>query len=182
MAEGHHHGPGPWVDQAGRADWTSVYYHRADENGIGFDRTKSGSDALSQYAPEIQQRWSDPATTPDELLLWFHHLPWDYEMRSGRTLWDEIALHYQKGVETVRSWRKTWDSLAGEIDEPRYSHVKALLARQEREAREWRDACLLYFQTFSKRPLPAGVEPPEHPLEYYKAINIRYAPGHPGAR
>lgn len=182
MAEGHHHGPGPWVDQAGRADWTSVYYHRADENGIGFDRTKSGSDALSQYAPEIQQRWSDPATTPDELLLWFHHLPWDYKMRSGRTLWDEIALHYQKGVETVRSWRKTWDSLAGEIDEPRYSHVKALLARQEREAREWRDACLLYFQTFSKRPLPAGVEPPEHPLEYYKAINIRYAPGHPGAR
>ncbi|HTO04430.1 MAG TPA: alpha-glucuronidase family glycosyl hydrolase [Opitutus sp.] len=182
MAEGHHHGPGPWVDQAGRADWTSVYYHRADEKGIGFDRTKSGSDALGQYAPEIQKRWSDPATTPDELLLWFHHLPWDYKLRSGRTLWDEIALHYQRGVETVRTWRKTWDSFAGQIDEPRYSQVKALLARQEREAREWRDACLLYFQTFSKRPLPAGVEPPEHPLEYYKDINIRYAPGHPGAR
>lgn len=182
MAEGHHHGPGPWVDKAGRADWTSVYYHRADENGIGFDRTKTGSDALSQYAPEIQKRWSDPATTPDKFLLWFHHLPWDYKMRSGRTLWDEIALHYQQGVDTVRSWRKTWDSLAGQIEEPRYSHVKALLARQEREAREWRDACLLYFQTFSKRPLPAGVEPPEHPLEYYKNINIRYAPGHPGAR
>jgi alpha-glucuronidase len=182
MAEGHHHGPGPWVDKAGRADWTSVYYHRADENGIGFDRTKSGSNALSQYAPEIQKRWSNPATTPDELLLWFHHLPWDYKMKSGRILWDEIALHYQQGVDTVRQWQKTWDALAGKVDDPRHAHVKQLLARQEREAREWRDACLLYFQTFSKRPLPAGVEPPEHPLEYYKSINIRYAPGHPGAR
>ena len=75
-----------------------------------------------------------------------------------------------------------WDALAGKVDDERHAHVKQLLARQEREAREWRDACLLYFQTFSKRPLPAGVEPPEHPLEYYKAINIRYAPGHPGAR
>ena len=182
MAEGHHHGPGPWVDKAGRADWTSVYYHRADENGIGFDRTKSGSNALGQYSPEIQRRWSDPATTPDELLLWFHHLPWDYKMKSGRTLWDEICLHYQKGVGSVRGIQNTWESLSGKIDEPRYSHVQMLLRRQEREAREWRDACLQYFQTFSKRPLPDGVEKPEHPLEYYKKINIRYAPGHPGAR
>ncbi len=183
MAEGHHHGPGPWVSEAGRADWTSVYYHRADPNGVGFDRTKTGSHALEQYAPEIQRQWGDPATTPDNLLLWFHHLPWDYKMKSGRTLWDEIALHYQHGVDTVRAWRKTWDALpAAQIGEPRYSHVKALLARQEREAREWRDACLQYFATFSKRPLPAGVEPAEHPLEYYKAVNIPFAPGHPGAR
>jgi alpha-glucuronidase len=182
MAEGHHHGPGPWVDKAGRADWTSVYYHRADDKGIGFDRTAKGSGALNQYAPEIQQRWGDPTTIPDELLLWFHHLPWDFTMKSGRTLWDEIALHYQQGVESVRQFQKTWDGLSGKIDEPRFSHVQALLRRQEREAREWRDSCLLYFQTFSARSLPPGVDAPEHPLEYYKGIKIRYAPGHPGAR
>lgn len=181
MAEGHHYGPGPWVAEAGRADWTSVYYHRADENGIGFNRTNSGSDALSQYAPEMQQRWGNPRTTPDDLLLWFHHLPWDYQMRSGRPLWDEIALHYQRGVDTVRTWQKTWVTLQGKIDRERFEHVQALLRRQEHDARVWRDACLLYFQQFSKRPLPAGVEPPEHPLEHYKAIKIHFAPGHPGA-
>ena len=182
MAEGHHYGPGPWVDNAGRADWTSVYYHRADRNGIGFDRTAHGSNALGQYAPEIQQRWSNPATTPDNLLLWFHHLPWDYRMKSGRTLWDELALHYQAGVDAVRGFQRTWDGLAGRIDEERFRHVQALLRRQEREAREWRDACLLYFQTFSQRPLPAGVEPPEHPLDYYKSIRLRYVPGDPAMR
>jgi alpha-glucuronidase len=181
MAEGHHHGPGPWVDQAGRADWTSVYYHRADENGIGFNRTKSGANALGQYAPEIQQRWGEPATTPDELLLWFHHLPWDHRMKSGRPLWDEIALHYQHGVDTVRSWQKTWDSLQPKLDAERFTHVQQLLRRQEHDARGWRDACLLYFQQFSKRSLPAGVEPPEHSLDHYKAIRIPFAPGHPGA-
>jgi alpha-glucuronidase len=182
MAEGHHHGPGPWVDKAGRPDWTSVYYHRADENGIGFDRTKTGSNALGQYAPEIQKRWGDAKSIPENLLLWFHHLPWDYKLKSGRPLWDEIALHYQQGVDSVLAWQKTWDSLpADRIGEPRYSHVKALLARQEREARQWRDACLLYFQTFSKRPLPPGVEAAAHPLEHYKGIKIPFAPGHPGA-
>lgn len=181
MAEGHHYGPGPWVDQAGRADWTSVYYHRADANGVGFERTKSGSNALAQYAPEIQKLWGDPATTPDNLLLWFHHLPWDYRMKSGRPLWDEIALHYQAGVDTVRTWQKTWATLSGKVDDERFTHVKQLLARQERDARVWRDACLLYFQQFSKKPLPAGVEPPEHSLDFYKAQKIHFAPGHPGA-
>lgn len=182
MAEGHHYGPGPWVADAGRADWTSVYYHRADARGLGFDRTPSGSNALGQYAAAVAQRWGDLATCPDELLLWFHHVPWDYSMRSGRTLWDELGLHYQHGVDTVRGWQKTWDALQGHVDAERFADVKMRLARQEHDAREWRDACLQYFATFSKRPLPAGVEPPAHPLDYYVNRHLRYVPGHPGGR
>jgi alpha-glucuronidase len=181
MAQGHHYGPGPWVAEAGRADWTSVYYHKADANGVGFDRTSKGSGALSQYAPEVAKQWENPATTPDNLLLWFHHLPWDFQMHSGRSLWDEIGLHYQRGVDTVRGWQKQWSTLEKSIDPERFAHVQALLNRQEREAREWRDACLLYFQQFSKRPLPAGVEPPEHPLEYYRAVDRRFVPGNPSS-
>ncbi len=177
MAEGHHYGPGPWVDGARRADWNSVYYHRADAIGLGFDRTSKGSNALAQYAPEVARRWSDLATCPDELLLWFHHVPWDYRMRSGATLWDELGRHYQSGVDAVRSWEKTWDVLADLIDEERFYHVQALLRRQERDAREWRDACLQYFQTFSHLSLPAGVEAPEHPLDYYRAHTLHFVPG-----
>lgn len=181
MAEGHHYGPGPWVDNLGRADWTSVYYHRADAQGIGFDRTKTGSNALALHAPEFAQFYGDLKTCPDEFLLWFHHLPWDYAMRSGRTLWDEIALHYQKGVETVRSWRKTWSALQGSIDPQQFAHVDSLLGIQEMEACRWRDACLLYFQTFSKKPLPAGVEPADKPLEYHLNYQPAYVPGRDGA-
>ena len=168
MAEGHHYGPGPWVARAERADWNSVYYHRADAKGLGFDRTEKGSNALGQYAPEIAQRWGDLATCPDELLLWFHHVPWDYKMRSGATLWDELGHHYQRGVDAVRGWQKAWDSLAEKIDSERFYHVKALLHRQEADARIWRDACIQYFKTFSKMPRPSGVEAPEYPLEYYE--------------
>lgn len=176
MAEGHHYGPGPWVSGI-RPDWTAVYYHKADAQGIGFDRTRTGSNALAQYAEPIRERWENLATCPDEFLLWFHHLPWDYKMRSGRTLWDEICLHYQHGVDTVRSWQKPWASLKSEIDEERFEHVAALLNRQEREAREWRDACIQYFETFSKRPIPSGVEKPEHPLSYYETQRRHYVPG-----
>ena len=181
MAEGHHYGPGPWVADLPRADWTSVYYHRADANGIGFDRTATGSNALALHAPEFAKFYGDLATCPDEFLLWFHHLPWDYKMRSGRTLWDEIARHYQAGVDSVRAWQTTWASLQGSIDPQQFAHVESLLRIQEREARHWRDACLLYFQQFSKRPLPAGVEPPEHDLEYYLNYQPAYVPGRDGA-
>lgn len=182
MAEGHHQGPGPWVKDAGRADWTSVYYHRADATGIGFDRTSRGSKAVEQYAPEVAQRFGTLSSVPENLLLWFHHVPWDHQLTSGRTLWDEICLHYQHGVESVRGWQKSWDLLNPAIDSERFDHVKALLARQEREAREWRDACTQYFQTFSKRPYPKGLEPAEHPLEYYESVKLRYVPGSANAR
>ena len=182
MAYDHHYGPGPWVDTGSRPDWNATYYHRADAQGLGFDRTATGSNALAQYAPDVAKRWGDLATCPDELLLWFHHMPWNYRMRSGGTLWDELGAHYQRGVDAVRGWQKSWDSLKGTIDDERFSHVQALLGRQEREARDWRDACLQYFQTFSKLSLPAGVEPPAHPLEYYEAIQLHFVPGTPSGK
>ena len=182
MAEGHHYGPGPWVDLrgAGRPDWTSVYYHKADEKGLGFDRTPGGSNALGQYAPEWRRLWGDPASCPDAYLLWFHHVPWDHRMKSGRSLWDELCHRYQQGVDEVRALRRDWESLATRIDGERHAHVAQRLARQEQDAVIWRDACLLYFQTFSKRPLPAGVEAPAHTLSHYQSLRLRYAPGHPG--
>jgi alpha-glucuronidase len=176
MAEGHHYGPGPWVSGI-RPDWTAVYYHRADAEGLGFDRTSTGSNALAQYSPVIAEKWGNLETCPESLLLWFHHVPWDHKMLSGRTLWDELCLHYQHGVDTVRGWLPAWESLRNEIDDQRYQHVQALLVRQEREAREWRDACIQYFATFSKRPVPAGVEKLEHSLEHYEAIQRRDVPG-----
>lgn len=184
MAEGHHYGPGPWVSRSSRPDWNSTYYHRADEAGIGFNRTATGSNALAQYTTEVARQWGDPATCPEKFLLWFHHLPWDHRMKSGRILWDELAFHYQRGVTAVRRWQKTWGALeaTNAIDRERFDHVRALLARQEREACEWRDACLLYFQTFSKRPLPPGVEPPSRTLDEYKAVQRRYVPGSPDGK
>lgn len=178
MARGHHYGPGPWVSE-GRSDWTSVYYHRADREGIGFDRTASGSNALEQYSPEIQELWSDPGNIPPEFLLWFHHLPWNKEMPSGRTLWEELGYHYQKGVDTVRSWRQTFRKLADFIDPQRHAHISALLARQEAEAVEYKDACLLYFQEVSGLPWPSTAEEPMYPLEHYKSIERNLVPGDP---
>ncbi|MBA4137180.1 MAG: alpha-glucuronidase [Opitutus sp.] len=178
QAEGHHYGPGPWVADRPRADWTAVYYHRADAHGIGVDRTARGTNALGQYAPEWQRAWGDPQTCPDEFLLWFHRLPWDFRMKSGRILWDELCLRYQQGVDEARAMQRAWHSLRGQIDDERFTHVAQRLARQAQDARDWRDACLLYFQQFSQRPLPAGVEPPAHPLSYYQSIKLRHVPGH----
>ena len=177
FAEGHHYGPEPWL-ATGRADWTSVYYHRADARGLGFDRTASGSNALSQYAPEIASLWADPNRCPERYLLWFHHVDWGFRCASGRSLWDELCRHYQHGVEQVQSWQRSWATLEGVIDQERFTHVRDLLGIQERDARVWRDACLLYFQTFSHRPLPPGVESPAHDLAYYKAIRLRWLAGH----
>ena len=181
MAWDHHYGPGPWTT-GGRPDWTAPYYHHAAADGLGFDRTPTGSNALAQYAPELAKRWGDLATCPDTLLLWYHHVPWDYRMKSVRTLWDELCLTYQRGVDGVRRLQSQWASLSSLIDAHRFNHVQALLNRQEREARQWRDACILYFQQFSQRPLPAGVEPPEHPLAYYEAIQLHYVPGTPSGK
>jgi alpha-glucuronidase len=174
MWGGHHYGPAPWWDKEKRDDWNPVYYHRADERGLGFDRTKTGSNTVSQYVPPVRDRFAHLRTCPEKFLLWFHHVPWDHRLRSGRTLWDELALHYQRGVDWVRAAHKEWDALAGVIDPERHAEVAKKLAIQERDAIHWRDACLLYFQTFSKRPLPAGVEKPQKTLEEYKATSLRW--------
>jgi len=176
MARGHHYGPGPWVSGGGRADWTSVYYHRADANGIGFDRTATGSNAVSQYAPQVRDRFANLNTVTDDYLLWFHHVPWDYKMASGRTLWDELTFRYCQGVAAVQKMEKTWQGLARFVDAERYDETRAFLAIQEKEARWWRDASVLYFQTFSKRPIQDGCGPPANTLEHYMSINNRYAP------
>jgi alpha-glucuronidase len=165
------------VDGGPRADWTSVYYHRADERGIGFDRSASGSKAVDQYAPQVAAEFGSIERVPEKLLLWFHHVPWDHRMQSGRILWDELVYRYSRGVDGVSEMRKTWAELAQYVDAERHAQVAAFLAIQEKEARWWRDASIAYFQTFSKRPLPAGCAPPEHSLDYYESLSFPYAPG-----
>ncbi|ASV32415.1 alpha-glucuronidase family glycosyl hydrolase [Maribacter cobaltidurans] len=174
---GHHYGPGPWVDNLGRPDWNPVYYHKADSLGVGFDRTPSGSNATEQYAPEIAQKYNDVKKIPEEYLLWFHHLPWDYKLDNGEILWDGIALKYQEGVDQVKDMINTWDNMKPYLSESEYREVAMLLEIQLKEAKWWRDACLLYFQTFSNRPLPEGVEKPTKSLEYFKSLKFPFAPG-----
>ena len=176
MYSGHHYGPGPWVDR-GRQDWTSVYYHRADSVGIGFDRSGSGSDAVGQYFQPVRDMYNNIATCPENLILWFHHMAWDYKLKSGRTIWDEICFKYHEGVNSVIKMEGVWQTMKGKIDDERFETIKELLSKQVRDAKIWRDGCILYFQTFSKRPLPAGLEKPEHPLEYYKAYRYTDIPG-----
>jgi alpha-glucuronidase len=179
MWPGTHYGPAPWWSRDVRPDWNSTYYHRADKSGLGFDRTKTGSDAVSRYRPPVQGRFANRAACPEAFLLWFHHVPWDERMRSGRTLWDELALHYQRGVYWARETRRQWDALAGVIDRERHADVAKKLAIQERDAAWWKDSVLLYFQTFSHRPLPKGVERPEKTLEEYmsKSLLRQESPG-----
>lgn len=178
MGTGHHYGPAPWVSDAGRADWNPVYYHKADSMGIGFDRTTTGSNALAQYTPEVSKQWDNINTCPDEYLLWFHHVAWDYKMRSGRTLWNELCYKYYSGVDSIRQMRRSWNHLKNFIDEERFQQVKMLLKIQEKEAVWWRNACLLYFQTFSGMPVPANNEQPDHTLDYYKNLRFQFVPGH----
>ncbi|HVO09613.1 MAG TPA: alpha-glucuronidase family glycosyl hydrolase [Vicinamibacteria bacterium] len=177
MARGHHYGPGPWVSGGERPDWTSVYYHRADANGIGFDRTATGSDAVSQYVPPVAQVFGDLRQVPPQYLLWFHHVGWDHRLASGRTLWEELVAHYYAGVETVRRMQATWRSLEGRVDAERYRQVATFLEIQEREARWWRDACVLYFQSISRREIPPQYERPQRTLEEYMKVRSRYVPG-----
>lgn len=169
MATGHHYGPGAWAD-GGRADWTPSYYHRADTLGIGFDRTTKGSNAVAQYFPPVASQFASRRTVPEPVLLWFHHVGWNEKLRSGRTLWAELATKYQVGVDSVRAMQRSWKTVEGAIDAKRFADVSAFLAIQEREARWWRDASLLYFGTFSRLPLPAGVEKPAHSFEFYRTL------------
>jgi alpha-glucuronidase len=176
MGRSHHYGPGPWVT-GGRPDWTSLYYHRADSVGIGFNRSATGSGAVNQYFPVVRDMFNTPATCPEKYLLWFHHLPWDYKMKSGNSLWNEMCSLYNAGVDSVKAMQKTWESMKPFIDNERFEHVKMLINIQQKEAIWWRDACLLYFQTFSKRPFPESMEKPKYPLNYYETLEFRYAPG-----
>jgi len=177
MGTGHHYGPAPWVENAGRADWNPVYYHKADKKGLGFDRTATGSDALSQYAPEVRKQWENMKTCNIEYILWFHHVPWNYTLSTGRSLWDELCFRYYSGADTVKWMQDIWTTVKAYIDEERYNHVRQLLNIQHKEAKWWRNACLLYFQTFSELPIPSHYEAPDKTLEYYKSLRFPHAPG-----
>ncbi|MBN1951546.1 MAG: alpha-glucuronidase [Bacteroidales bacterium] len=161
-----HYGPGPWYAPKGlRADWTPPYYHQADTNGIGFDRTLKGSNAVSQYHEPLRSQFNDVNTCPEIYLLWFHHLPWDYKMKSGRTLWDELCYHYEAGFQKVHEFRKIWDAAKPFLDSDRFAEVQKKLNEQYLNAQLWKDGCLLYFQQFSRRAIPKDIEPPVHNLE-----------------
>ncbi|TKC63657.1 alpha-glucuronidase [Pedobacter hiemivivus] len=169
MNLGTHYGPGPWDKIPG---WNAHDYHLADAEGLGVDRTDKGSNAVEQYFPEVRQKYNDIKSIPPELLLWFHHVPWKYRMPTGKSLWEELVYTYYSGVSAVEKMQNTWDGLKDKVDPLRFVQVKQLLAEQQREAAWWRDGSVLYFQTYSKMPLPQGFKVPAQSLEHYKQIKM----------
>jgi alpha-glucuronidase len=150
---GDHYAPMPENTDRRRADWSATTYHQADASGIGYDRTGrgSGSGGVNQYRSPMRELWSDPATTPDQMLLWFHRLPWDYRMKSGRTLWEELVLSYRRGAEEAKGLETRWTTLRGKVDEERYQAVLAKLRRQSADAVAWSDKCVAYFEAARTR-------------------------------
>jgi alpha-glucuronidase len=177
MDTGHHYGPGPWVSNLSRPEWNPTYYHKADTKGIGFDRSKTGSNATAQYSPEVAKMFDDVASCPEKDLLWFHHVSWDYKLKNGETLWNSLTLKYQEGVNQVESMNTTWNKMEQYVDQVRFKEVQMLLNIQHKEAKWWRDACLLYFQQYSQKELPKSVEKPTQTLNYFKSLKFPFAPG-----
>lgn len=161
---GTHYGPAPW-DVSIRPDWSPGYYHKADSAGIGFDRTVSGSGNTMQYNEPLASVYNDIRTCPENLILWFHHVPWDYRLSSGRTMWDEICLHYDNGISQVEEFRRTWAGLEPYVSPAIFAEVSDKLEKQRNDAEWWRDACVGYFQRFSGRELPADVRPLNIPVD-----------------
>jgi len=167
-----HYGPGPWYAPRGvRVDWTPPYYHKADSLGIGFDRSSKGSNAVSQYHEPLSSQLDNVQTCPENLLLWFHHVSWDYRMKSGRTLWNELCYKYDSGLQDARRFQKVWDKIQPYVDAERFTEVQRKLRRQMRDAQVFKDGCLLYYQTFSKRPIPYELERPIYNLDYLMKAN-----------
>jgi alpha-glucuronidase len=150
MQEGHHYGPDPAFNAAERKDWNNVYYHRADTAGVGFDRSSTGSNAVSQYHSPLREQFDNLDTCPETSLLWFHHVPWEHRLRSGRTLWEELQQRYNEGVVFVEKMHSTWQSLQTEIDPQRHEHVSERLTQQLENARLWREVCVNYFGQFAR--------------------------------
>lgn len=164
MGYGIHYGPEPWKANASRPDWNHTYYHRADTIGIGFDRTATGSNALALYAPGVQKQWGNPQTCPLPYLLWFHHVAWTKKLTTGRTLWDELCTRYYTGADSVSWMQQQWAGVKPAVDPAIFADVAGRLTTQRREAIWWRDACVLYFQTFARQPIPAPFKKPERTL------------------
>jgi len=161
-----HYGPGPWwAPKRVRPDWTPPYYHKADSAGLGFDRTEAGSGAVSQYHEPLRSLFSDAGSCPEIYLLWFHHLSWGYRCRDGRTLWEELCHHYDEGVREVREFQRIWDRAEPYVGSARFVLVQRKLRSQAQNAVVWKDACLLYFQQYSRRAIPDEIERPVHELD-----------------
>jgi len=173
FAWGHHYGPEPWCDVPGaRADWLPSYYHKADKKGIGFDRSHTGSNAVAQYPEELAEQYDNISSCPENYLLWFHHVAWNRPMKSGRTLWDELCYTYNHGVSQVKEFQKIWDRMEKYVDSERFKDVQSRLRIQVRDAVWWKDACLLYFQEFSNRPIPHDIERPIHSLDALRKAQL----------
>jgi alpha-glucuronidase len=152
-----HYEPMPWNVDPRRLDWSATYYNRADDKGLGFDRTRQGSGAVDQYHPPLNGKFNSLASCPEEFLLWFHHVPWDYHMKSGRTFWDELCRRYSGGARQARQMENQWKTLKNKVDNARHKEVAEKLHRQAQEAREWAEQCLRYFQAFSRMRFPRGI-------------------------
>jgi alpha-glucuronidase len=170
MASDHHYGPGPWVDNLGRADWNPVYFHQADAQGLGFDRTASGSNAVAQYFQPLRDELSNRDQVPLDFLLFFHHVGWNEQLSTGRTLWEELVYRYSTGVDAVGTMQDAWQTVEGRIDSQRFDDVNEYLGIQHYEARWWRDACLQYFRSFANLDIPSGYAQPEHDLAFYEGL------------
>jgi len=171
MGSDHHYGPGPWLNDQTRVEWNPVYYHKADAQGIGFDRSAKGSNAVSQYSAAVGQTFGSKDTVPDDLLLFFHHVGWQDKLASsGRTVWDELVYRYSRGVDDVGLMRDAWMTVQGRIDTKRFDDVAKFLQTQHYEARWWRDACLSYFSSVSKQAIPAGYAMPAKTLAEYQGL------------
>ena len=179
MGTDHHYGPKPWEDKLSQPEWNPVYYHKADATGLGFDRTATGSNAVSQYAGAVGEAFGDRATVSDDSLLFFHHVGWQDQVGTGKTLWEELVRRYSLGVDDVGRMREAWATVETQIDKKRFAEVSEFLQIQHYEARWWRDACLSYFATFSKLPIPAGYAPPANPLSYYQSLSCPADPKKP---
>ncbi len=180
FAWGHHYGPEPYCDIPGaRPDWMPSYYHKADAQGLGFNRSSTGTNATGQYAVPYASLLDDVETCPANLLLWFHHVGWDKQIthqcgdkQLRESLWDALCHHYQQGLDEVRQMQRKWIKCEGKIDAEVYADIAARLRIQARDAQWWKDGCLLYFQTFSKMPFPDDVEPAVHSLEELVPIKL----------
>jgi len=171
MGTDHHYGPAPWVNDLSRAEWNPFYYHKADGTAVGFDRTAQGSNAVAQYFTPVRDLYGNRASVPEDLLLFFHRVPWDETLSSGRTVWAELVHRYSTGVDEVGTMRAAWAGIDGYIDAARFEGVTEFLEIQHYEARWWRDACLAYFAMTSGETMPSGYAPLANNLSYYQNLN-----------
>ena len=150
----HHYGPEPQgFYPKYPIEWCPVYYHKADTAGIGFDRTSSGTDAVSQYRHPYDSIYNHLESCPEEYLLWFHHVSWDYRMKNGMTLWQNLCAHYDRGVSETERFAQVWQAMKPYVDEERFAHVSRLMKEQVDNAKEWRNICLGYFSSFSRQTI-----------------------------